>query len=229
MGLFRWIHTYGLCFCCEPIYTIHTPHHQATTAPSWRTGRRARARRTACSAPPVREKETERGWFWITIRFDPSSHTAYRTNTTGYATTRPGRATPQLPEGAGIIPRAIADIFTTVRRREAAQLPPVAIYCSFVQIYNEQVGYGVLVCLTVDSPNRSTNPTISNPNPRPYSPPHTQIFDMLRDGSRGNPLVIHEDSNREIYVEGLSEFRVRTTDECVALLRIGACCLAVDG
>lgn len=45
---------------------------------------------------------------------------------------------------------------------------------------------------------------------------------MLRDGSRGNPLVIHEDSNREIYVEGLSEFRVRSMDECLALLRIGA-------
>lgn len=59
----------------------------------------------------------------------------------GYAAARPGRATPQLPEGAGIIPRAIADIFTMARRREAAQLPPVAIYCSFVQIYNEQVRY----------------------------------------------------------------------------------------
>jgi hypothetical protein len=46
---------------------------------------------------------------------------------------------------------------------------------------------------------------------------------MLRDGSRGNPLVIHEDGNREIYVEGLSEFRVRNMDECLALLRIGAC------
>ncbi len=72
----------------------------------------------------------------------PSSHTGYATTT--------GRATPQLPDGAGIISRAIADIFTTVRRREAAQLPPIAIYCSFVQIYNEQVGVlHVCVCVAV--------------------------------------------------------------------------------
>lgn len=51
---------------------------------------------------------------------------------------------------------------------------------------------------------------------------------MLRDGSRGNPLVIHEDSNREIYVEGLSEYRVRNMDECLALLRIGASRMAVS-
>jgi hypothetical protein len=67
----------------------------------------------------------------------PSPHPFTRWS--GYAAARPGRATPQLPDGAGIIPRAIADIFTTVHRREAAQLAPVAIYCSFVQIYNEQV------------------------------------------------------------------------------------------
>lgn len=51
---------------------------------------------------------------------------------------------------------------------------------------------------------------------------HTQLFDMLRDGSRGNPLVIHEDGNHEIYVEGLSEYRVRNMDECLVLLRMGA-------
>jgi hypothetical protein len=45
---------------------------------------------------------------------------------------------------------------------------------------------------------------------------------MLRDGGRDNPLVIHEDGNREIFVHGLSEFMVKSGDECMALLRIGA-------
>lgn len=120
--------------------------------------------------------------------------------------------TPQLPDGAGIIPRAIADIFTMARRREAAQLPPVAIYCSFVQIYNEQVCWFVHLVVHV---------ILTYHLLMFFSFFSSQLFDMLRDGSRGNPLVIHEDSNHEIYVEGLSEYRVRNVNECLALLRMG--------
>ena len=48
-----------------------------------------------------------------------------------------------------------------------------------------------------------------------------QLFDMLRDGGRDNPLIIHEDDNHDIYVQGLSEFMVKTMEECLALLNIG--------
>jgi hypothetical protein len=44
---------------------------------------------------------------------------------------------------------------------------------------------------------------------------------MLRDGSRFNPLAIHEDNNHDIYVQGLSEYMVKNTEECLALLRVG--------
>ena len=44
----------------------------------------------------------------------------------------------KLSETAGIIPRAIADVFMAVRRREAKG-NKITVYCSFVQIYNEQV------------------------------------------------------------------------------------------
>jgi hypothetical protein len=43
----------------------------------------------------------------------------------------------RLPEPAGVIPRAIADVFTGIRRKEGQA--DVTVYCSFVQIYNEQV------------------------------------------------------------------------------------------
>jgi len=98
----------------------------------------------------------------------------------------------RLPEGAGVIPRAMHDLFVAIQAQQrepssAASDPSTktTVYCSFVQIYNEQ------------------------------------LFDMLRDGGRDRPLEIHEDSNRDIYVQGLSEFRVKNLEECLALLRIG--------
>lgn len=101
------------------------------------------------------------------------------------------RQSGKLPEGAGVIPRAMHDLFVAIHAQQqqpSATSDPgtkVTVYCSFVQIYNEQ------------------------------------LFDMLRDGGRDRPLEIHEDSNRDIYVQGLSEFRVKNMEECLALLRIG--------
>lgn len=98
----------------------------------------------------------------------------------------------KLPEGAGVIPRAVHDLFVAIQAQQRQQSSSssdsrtkTTVYCSFVQIYNEQ------------------------------------LFDMLRDGGRDRPLEIHEDSNRDIYVQGLSEFRVKNMEECLALLRIG--------
>ena len=131
------------------------------------------------------------------------------------------RQSQRLPEDAGIIPRAVHDIFAAMHRRQAAGLPEVAVYCSFVQIYNEHVG----LALDCDGKRTSTQMRLTyapGPSRLCDSRRGAQLFDMLRDGGRDNPLAIHEDGNRDIYVEGLSEFRVRNIRECLALLRIGA-------
>jgi len=83
---------------------------------------------------------------------------------------------------SGIIPRAIVDIFEQLGRLESSR---VSVYCSFVQIYNEQ------------------------------------LFDMLRDPSRGHPLEVHEDPKDGIFVQGLSEYSVRGFHDCMELLRLG--------
>uniref|UniRef100_H3HBI5 Kinesin-like protein n=1 Tax=Phytophthora ramorum TaxID=164328 RepID=H3HBI5_PHYRM len=84
---------------------------------------------------------------------------------------RPGLQNSQ----AGIIPRAIKEIFATTVQMEAdAQ---ATVFCSFVQIYNEQ------------------------------------IFDLLRDTHMNTPLDIHEDRKNGIFVEGLSEYAVRSCGE----------------
>ncbi|CAM9605690.1 unnamed protein product [Ectocarpus sp. 6 AP-2014] len=48
-----------------------------------------------------------------------------------------------------------------------------------------------------------------------------QLFDMLRDPQRIHPLAIHEQAEAGIYVQGLSEYAVRSAGECLQLLRVG--------
>ncbi|KAK1944655.1 Kinesin-related protein 5 [Phytophthora citrophthora] len=92
---------------------------------------------------------------------------------------RPGLQNSQ----AGIIPRAIKEIFeTTVQMEADAQ---ATVFCSFVQIYNEQ------------------------------------IYDLLRDTQMNTPLEIHEDRKNGIFVDGLSEYAVRTVGDCLQLLQCG--------
>ncbi|KAF1320384.1 Kinesin-like protein, partial [Globisporangium splendens] len=95
---------------------------------------------------------------------------------------------------AGVIPRAIKDIFASVVQKEAAAVGPsgkrdgvqtATVYCSFVQIYNEQ------------------------------------IFDLLRDSNMNAPLEIREDRKNGIYVEGLSEYAVHSVNDCLTLLQCG--------
>lgn len=45
------------------------------------------------------------------------------------------------------------------------------------------------------------------------------LYDMLRDGMMSFPLAIRED-NKEIYVQGLSEYNVKSTSEILQLLRM---------
>lgn len=84
---------------------------------------------------------------------------------------------------SGVIPRAIKEIFAAVVQMESEAR--AVVYCSFVQIYNEQ------------------------------------IFDLLRDSQMDNPLEIHEDRKNGIYVDGLSEYAVRSVNDCLALLQCG--------
>lgn len=94
---------------------------------------------------------------------------------------------------AGVIPRAVAHLFKGVASldlTETGSTPggstaSVNMWCSLVQIYNEQV------------------------------------FDMLRDPARSNPLAIHEDPDGGTYCQGLSEYAVHTAQECLQLLRLG--------
>ena len=45
------------------------------------------------------------------------------------------------------------------------------------------------------------------------------LFDMLRDASMNTPLAIREDK-KEIYVQGLSEYNVKSVSDTLQLLRI---------
>jgi hypothetical protein len=78
---------------------------------------------------------------------------------------RPGR----VGSEAGIIPRAIKDLFAGTVAKDAE----ANVFCSFMQIYNEN------------------------------------IYDLLKDEDRQNPLTIHEDQQNGLYVDGLSEYMVR--------------------
>lgn len=49
-----------------------------------------------------------------------------------------------------------------------------------------------------------------------------QLYDMLRDPQRQHPLAIHEQPEAGIYVQGLSEYAVRSAGECLQLLRVGS-------
>jgi hypothetical protein len=109
---------------------------------------------------------------------------------------RPGLAKSQ----AGIIPRAIKDIFAGLVKKSTAldhirtddhksssstSFSSYAVYASFVQIYNEN------------------------------------IYDLLRDAHMEKPLVIHEDRQHGIYVQGLSEYAVKNVQDCLSLLERG--------
>ena len=98
--------------------------------------------------------------------------------------------TGSVNEHMGIIPRAVRELFLHVKA--SPHRDNISVYCSFLQIYNEQV------------------------------------FDLLQDGRRGSPLEVREDSRSGIYVEGLSEYKVGSSHDCLQV-RVGirAACVCV--
>jgi hypothetical protein len=48
-----------------------------------------------------------------------------------------------------------------------------------------------------------------------------KLFDLLMDRDNTRPLVIREDKHAGIFIEGMSEYAVRSTQDCFALLKRG--------
>lgn len=98
--------------------------------PSWRMGRRALARHTACLDHEVgTELHT-----CLSIHFPLCLKFAHII--IGYSIERGRRG--EMPQTAGVIPRAVADIFAWIHKPRKSTAA-ISVYCSFVQIYNEQV------------------------------------------------------------------------------------------
>lgn len=47
------------------------------------------------------------------------------------------------------------------------------------------------------------------------------IYDLLRDYRLNMPLSIKEDSINGLYVNGLSEYYIRSCEDCLSLMNIG--------
>jgi hypothetical protein len=48
-----------------------------------------------------------------------------------------------------------------------------------------------------------------------------KLFDLLMDRDNTKPLVIREDKQQGIFIEGMSEYAVRNPTDCFALLKRG--------
>lgn len=94
----------------------------------------------------------------------------------------------------GIIPRAIEQIFTQIDSK-VRQLQPQG-----VGRYEEPPF--VCYCSFLQIYNE-------------------KLFDLLEDKANSKPLVIREDKHAGIFVEGQSEYVVRSVADCFALLKRG--------
>jgi hypothetical protein len=106
-------------------------------------------------------------------------------------------------EARGIIPRAIEQIFGHIQRNISPRMR-FLVRASYLQIYNEQVTLLLLPSLP---------PLVQLPS----SPP--QISDLLKN-DRAN-LSIREDKKKGVFVEGLSEWVVRSPAEIYGLMERG--------
>jgi hypothetical protein len=48
-----------------------------------------------------------------------------------------------------------------------------------------------------------------------------KLFDLLMDRESTKPLIIREDKQQGIFIEGMSEYAVRNASDCFALLKRG--------
>jgi hypothetical protein len=104
----------------------------------------------------------------------------------------------------GIIPRAIMDIFGFIDKLESAT---VTVYCSFVQIYNEQL-FDMLRDPSRAHPLEVTRDRTIDGSAMSLTNTHTHA-------------QVHEDPADGIFVQGLSEYSVRGFHDCMELLKLG--------
>lgn len=114
----------------------------------------------------------------------------------------------------GLIPRAIEEIFQMVDDKKITEFQ---VHCSFVQIYNENL-YDMLRSDTPFPYSCHVHVLFVSPL---TSPPFTLRLHLIvyRDASMNSPLSIRED-NKEIYVQGLSEYNVKGLGDTLNLLKI---------
>ena len=109
-------------------------------------------------------------------------------------------------EHAGIVPRAIAQIFDYVSKQNETD---IVVTLSFLQIYRESIQD--LLAPGNTSPSNPSNSTLDTYNNTYAS--HTAYEDTN--------LAIREDPHRGFYVEGLQEYAVRNYHEAEALVNLG--------
>lgn len=103
----------------------------------------------------------------------------------------------------GLIPRAINEIFQMVSV-PSPDIIQLSVYCSFVQIYNENL-FDMLRCVPLFIQLVSIHGGL--------------MFFFIRDPSMGSPLSIREERKGEIYVQGLSEYNIKSVNDTLALLK----------
>ena len=124
---------------------------------------------------------------------------------------------PQGP-GRGIIPRAIEDVFAAIQAGDVgAERARFLVRASYLQIYNEVRGQSAGVHRSgADGALRALR---CNTPPTPLRCAQT-ISDLLKPEG-GPPLVVREDRQRGVRVEGLSEWVVRSPAEVYHLMQVG--------
>eukprot|EP01138_Halocafeteria_seosinensis_P002400 gb/GECG01002457.1/.p1 GENE.gb/GECG01002457.1/~~gb/GECG01002457.1/.p1 ORF type:complete len:1247 (+),score=219.20 gb/GECG01002457.1/:1-3741(+) len=106
-----------------------------------------------------------------------------------------------VSESAGIIPRAIRELFGYLERKQRDENSQenrgvqYTVYCSFLQLYNERL----MDLLTDAKPITSPKDLASTPK-----------------------LTIHESGHDGVYVEGLSEYLVTNAKDCLAIVAQGS-------
>lgn len=113
-----------------------------------------------------------------------------------------------LDEGVGIIPRCLFDIYETLNDRAARGSIEFSIHVQVMQIYNEKI-YDLL------QDRRRENPLTLREN----NPKLTRLSGSVNLSNSGSFVQSIPPIVGSVYVQGLSEYRVDSTDEVLQLLK----------